>query len=713
MSKRRVRWIAWGFAALCVLLFALTTWLGFARGNLRAAGVSPMSWLDVISAAPFLAFPVLGAVILSKDPRNKLGWIMSGAGMSTFLANFLTEYSFAAVVLHRPLPLAGLSAWLVYWVWAPGSTVVPLTLLLVPNGHLLTPWWRWVAGATVLNMVAVSVVQMFSVDVSGQAPFANPLGTPALTPVATVLFTAEGPALVALLLISVGAFILRYRRADSDVRHQLKWLLFAFTLVPLGFILGAFPSSGNGTGALAIAHAVLQSISIMAVALGFAIAILKYRLYDFDVVISRAVVYGSLAVFITAVYVGIAVGIGALVGGGGKPNLGLSILATAIVAVGFQPVRERVQRVANRLVYGTRATPYEVLAQFSERVAESYAADDVMPRMARVLAEGTGAQRADVWLRSGTAWRDAAVWPPDAPPHDAVVAEHDALPALNGVNRLIEVRHQGDLLGALSVTKRSGEPLTPVEGNLLAHLAGQAGLVLKNVGLSADLQARLEDLRASRRRLVTAQDEERRRLERNLHDGAQQHLVALKVKLGLAEMLLGRDPEKAMVTLGQLKADADEALDTLRDLARGIYPPLLAEQGLAAALESQARKATVPVMVDADGVGRYSPEVEAAVYFAVLEALQNVQKYARASCVTVRMRAAAGELTFEVEDDGVGFDVAATTKGSGLTNIADRLDALGGQMEVRSTKAGGTRLLGRLHVVGARRAELLEPAGVR
>ena len=130
---------------------------------------------------------------------------------------------------------------------------------------------------------------------------------------------------------------------------------------------------------------------------------LKYRLYDIDVVISRTLVYGSLAVFITAVYVGIAVGIGALVGGGGKPNLGLSILATAIVAVGFQPVRERVQRVANRLVYGTRATPYEVLAQFSERVAESYAADDVMPRMARVLAEGTGAQRADVWLRSAGA----------------------------------------------------------------------------------------------------------------------------------------------------------------------------------------------------------------------------------------------------------------------------------------------------------------------
>ncbi|HEY8675143.1 MAG TPA: hypothetical protein VIO13_04165, partial [Candidatus Dormibacteraeota bacterium] len=392
MTRNRVQWIAWSLAALGVLLFVSTTWLGFARGTARVAAVSPQTWLDVISSAPFLAFPILGAAILSKDPRNKLGWIMSAAGMSTFLANFTTEYAFAALLLHRPLPLAGVAAWLTYWVWAPGATVVPLTLLLVPSGRLVSPRWRWVALATVVNVLAVMVLQMFSPDVSGQAPFANPIGTPALTPAATVLFTAEGPVLVALLLLSVGSFILRYRRADGDVRHQLKWLMYAFILVPIGFILGALPNAGNGTGALAVVHAVVQFISITAVSAGFAIAILKYRLYDIDVVISRTLVYGSLAVCITAVYVGIAVGIGAAIGGGGRPNLALSIVATAIVAVGFQPLRERLQRVANRLVYGKRATPYEVLSQFSERVAESYAMDDVLPRMARVLAEGTGAQ---------------------------------------------------------------------------------------------------------------------------------------------------------------------------------------------------------------------------------------------------------------------------------------------------------------------------------
>jgi signal transduction histidine kinase len=265
----------------------------------------------------------------------------------------------------------------------------------------------------------------------------------------------------------------------------------------------------------------------------------------------------------------------------------------------------------------------------------------------------------------------------------------------------VEVRHQGELLGALSVTKRRGEALTPIEQKLVDDLAHQAGLVLKNVGLSADLLARLEELRASRQRLVQAQDLERRRLERNLHDGAQQHLVALKVKLGLAEMLLGRDPVKAAATLQQLKGDADEALETLRDLARGIYPPLLADKGLVVALQSQARKATVPVTVEAEGVERYPQDIEATVYFCVLEALQNVQKYAGATAVVVRLRDGAGSLNFEVADDGRGFDTATAKKGAGLTNMSDRVAALAGSVEVTSRAGAGTQIRGSVPVPAA------------
>jgi signal transduction histidine kinase len=646
-------------------------------------------------SAPFLAFPLVGAVIVSKDPRNRLGWLMNIAGMSSLVANFVFEYAIAALNLHQPLPLGGLAAWLAYWVWAPSSTAVPLMLLLVPNGRFLSPRWRWVAVVAVVNLVAVAIVQMFSIDVSGQVSFDNPLGTRAMAPAATFLFSAEGPIVTALIIVSLGAFILRYRRADSEMRHQLKWLLYAFILIPLSFVLGAFPSSGSSPTILTVVRAVVQFISLTVLAASFAIAMLKYRLYDIDVVISRTLVYGALAAFITAVYVGIVVGVGTLVGSGGRPNLALSVFATALVAVGFQPLRERLQRAANRLVYGKRATPYEVLARFSENAAETYAADEVLPRMARVLGEGTAAQRADVWLRVEDQLRPTASWPADANGYRPLRVAGDLLPEVPETDRVVPVLHQGELLGALSVRKRQGESLTPIEEKLVDDLAHQAGLVLKNVGLTSELMQRLEELRASRQRLVKTQDEERRRLERNLHDGAQQNLVALNVKLGLADIMADRDPAKAKDLITQLKSDTAETLETLRDLARGIYPPLLADEGLRGALEAQARKATLPVSIEAAGLERYPQETEAAVYFCCLEALQNIQKYAGASRATIRLKGRDGGLNFEVEDDGQGFDPATTRKGSGLQNMEDRMGALHGDVTVSSRPGEGTRVMGR------------------
>jgi signal transduction histidine kinase len=519
-----------------------------------------------------------------------------------------------------------------------------------------------------------------------------PVNVPAL------LGVANGPASlvpVGLLLGLVAAsVVVRLRRASGVERDQLRWFAYvaaaAVGVTVLGFSL-SFVNQNLADAVAATAFALGIGVALPAT---IGLAVIKDGLYDIDLYISRAVVYGSLAVFITAVYVGIAVGIGSLVGSGGKPNLGLSILATAIVAVGFQPVRERVQRVANRLVYGKRATPYEVLSEFSGRVAETYAAEEVLPRMARVLQEGSGAETAVVWLRSGAQLRPAATFPESAGGLAPLDIAGDVLPEIPASDHRVAVEHQGELLGALSVTKRRGESLTPMELQLIDDLAHQAGLVLKNVGLAAELMQRLDELRVSRQRLVQAQDEERRRLERNLHDGAQQHLVALKVKLGLVQALTGKNPAQATVMLEQLQGDADEALETLRDLARGIYPPLLADKGLAVALESQARKTMLPVVVEWDGVSRYSPEVEATVYFCLLEALQNVQKYSGASRVVVRLREAAGELHFEVEDDGRGFDAAAARNGSGLTNMADRLDAVGGRLDIDSTEGGGSRLSG-------------------
>jgi signal transduction histidine kinase len=403
------------------------------------------------------------------------------------------------------------------------------------------------------------------------------------------------------------------------------------------------------------------------------VAILKFRLYDIDVVIKKTVVYAILAAFITVVYVAVVVGIGTLVGTSG--NVVLSAVAAAVVALAFQPARRRAQRVADRLVYGERATPYEVLSGFSERLAETYSVEDVLPRMARVLADGVGAT-VTIVLGGGSSPTTVAAWPLDV-----------ASPGAE--RRAFAVRHQGQHLGSIEVATPTNEPLDPAREKLVADVAAQAGLVLRNAAL-------IEDLRASRQRLVSAQDQERRRIERNIHDGAQQQLVALAVKLKLADTLVGTDEERAHAMLADLQTETTRALEDLRDLARGIYPPLLADKGLGPALESQARKSAMPVSVQTDGIGRYPQEAEAAVYFSCLEALQNVAKYAEASTATARLAETDGLLTFEVHDDGRGFDPAAVSRGSGLQGIADRLAALGGVIDIRSTPGSGTILAGRL-----------------
>ncbi len=344
------------------------------------------------------------------------------------------------------------------------------------------------------------------------------------------------------------------------------------------------------------------------------------------------------------------------------------------------------------MVYGERATPYEVLSEFGKRVSDTYGSDDVLPRMARLLRDGTGASSARIWLAVGPGLQLAAAWPANDVDPPAPATDGNEVVVL-GADVTAPVRRDGQLLGALAITKPAGDPPGPSDVRLIEDLARQAGLVLRNASLIADL-------RASRRRLVAAQDQERRRLERDLHDGAQQRLVAIGVKLRILGGLTRKDPDRAEGLATELQGEAQEALDELRQLARGIYPPLLADRGLSAALESQARKASVPVSVDADGVGRFPPDLEAAVYFSCLEALQNVAKYAEASRASVRISRDDGTLRFEVADDGVGFDEALVSRGMGLQGIEDRVSALGGSVEVVSALGTGTRVIGAISLGG-------------
>jgi signal transduction histidine kinase len=643
-----------------------------------------------VAVAFILGFATVGALLAWKRPANPIGWLLSATALS---------YAFATGgLLLQQFP--GTRAWGNWfgWMFFLGIGFVTFVLLLFPTGSLPSRRWRPVAWAAATAIVAWVLGNAFAPTLisSGPPPVRNPLGvTGPAGHVFNVLGGAGAALIVATGLAAIVSLVFRYRRAGTVEREQLKWLVYAGGLIVAALVvtvpIAPFLSPNDANN---LQNATSSgSIALVPIAIG--IAIFRYHLYDIDVVINKTLVYGLLAAFITGVYVAIVVGIGSLAQRGARPSLGLSIVATAVVAVAFQPVRERVQRLANRLVYGRRATPYEVLADFAGRMAGAYAVEDLLPRMARILAEGTGAARADVWLRSGDIFHDGAVWPPGGLPQPPARATQAGVPAYPA-DRILPVRHQGEVLGALSVSKRPGEALTPTEDRLLTDLAARVGLVLKNAGLREQLLARLEEIRASRQRLVAAQDEERRRIERNIHDGAQQQLVALAIKLSLTESMIGTDTDGERELLAELRQDAAGAVEDLRDLARGIYPPLLASKGLAAALAAQARKSPVPASVTGDGVGRYPQDVEAAVYFCVLEALQNVAKYAGATRAEIRLTASGHDLEFEVSDDGTGFDPGSEAYGTGLQGMADRLQAHGGSLDVRSSPGAGTTILGRL-----------------
>jgi signal transduction histidine kinase len=663
---------------------------------------------DVGLLVAFSAFPIIGYLRAVRRPENAIGWVMLGMGVVMGIPNA----AYATYAVHggpggRELGLL-LDA-IDQPMWIP-VVAIPATflLLLFPNGHLPSPRWKWFA-----RILGWGLVVIFLVILVGPGPIEggalngadNPLGLEFLHPFL-------GAAFASILIIPIGAvgslvsLVQRFRRSRGIERLQLRWLVTAATIVAATYAASVlFSLGGEWTGASTTNPEwlnVLQTVSVLSFSLipiSIGASILRYHLFDIDVVINRAVLFGALAVFITVVYVAIVAGVGAIVGGQASPLL--SAAAAAVVALAFQPARRRAQRFADRLVYGKRATPYEVLSEFSERLGNTYANEELLPRMARALGEGTGAARADVWMRVGDELRPEAVWPEDAETLSPRPAPPEGEEGVVTASSMFEpVRHHGASLGALSIEKRPGESLTATEEKLVRDLAAQAGLVLRNVGLTEALRDTIEQLRASRQRLVSAQDEERRRLERNLHDGAQQQLVALAVKLRLLEQLVERDPAQARSVAAQLQGDTTDALEELRDLARGIYPPLLADKGLVAALESQARKSAVPVAIEADGVGRYPREAEAAVYFSCLEALQNVAKYASASRATITLADGDGRLRFEVSDDGVGFDAASRSNGSGLQGIADRLAALDGEIEIRSAPGEGTTVAGVLPVSG-------------
>jgi signal transduction histidine kinase len=703
MRARTVGWVAGSAAAASAALIIGAVVLAYVDRHRVHGNLTTWDFSDVFAHVTTLGVPVVGFVLASRRPANRLGWLFLGAGLGLGLSFFSTQYAqHALAAVPGSWPAGRAVAWFANWIWAIPYALLAFVFLLFPTGRLRSPRWRaaaWsVAGA---NTLAVADLIAYATRIWWR-PFVSytPSSNPPDVNVAIVLMIVAAA-------VGVAAVVVRFTHSSGEERLQLKWFAAAALLV----IITIIPSFLTDR----LIFVLLASLALLCLWVAVGIAVLKYRLYGIDFVISKAVLYGSLAVSITAVYAGLVVGVGALAGGRDSPLV--AALAAAVVAVAFQPVRQRAGRLANRVVYGRRATPYQVLSDFAQRIGVTYAAEDVLPQMAQIVAAGTGAERVVVWLRADDELRPGAssdgstaapppvdappveappveappvdAPPADRPPRDRLPVDGEAMPPVPGVDLSVPVLHQGELLGAISVQMPKDEPLRPAGEQLVADVASQAGLVLSNAAL-------VGDLRASRQRLVTAQDETRRRLERNIHDGAQQDLVALGIKLRLTGLTVDEDPAEAKEMLGELQADAAGALANLRDLARGIYPPLLADLGLVAALNAQANKSPVPVTVDADGIGRYGQDTEAAVYFCCLEALQNIAKYAHAAQARICLQAQNGTLRFTVSDDGAGYDARHTPLGSGQRNMADRLAALGGRLEVRSHPGQGTTITAQL-----------------
>jgi signal transduction histidine kinase len=682
--------IAWGLVALSAAALLVSFGLSVALGTWDPQD----GQLAIPAAIGLLAMSLIGALIASRT-GNAIGWIFLAIPTTFWVSQLAQDLADHAVL--RGAGYAGFAYWLSQWPFFLSLLLLASVFFLFPTGRLPSRRWRWVWRAYVTSGIVTIVgfaIQPYRYQETPTGMVVtNPVGIGWLEAVLGPVLAVAGFTLLACGFLSFASLVVRYRAADAEGRQQLRWLFavggFSAVCLLLGLVFG--PLGDAGVAFAKTLADVLMTLLVALLAIGIpmatVVAVFRYHLYDLSVVIRKTVVYALLVGFVTIVYAGVVAGLSGLVGG---DSLVLSIVATGIVAALFQPVRRWATRLANRLVFGRRAEPYQVLSRFSERVGGTYADEDVLPRMARVIAEGTGAECVELWLATGDDLHVAASWPADADP----IAASD---------RVVKVRHQGRILGEIRIRKPANESLAAAEDKLLQDLASQAGVVVRNVGLMSELQERVDELslradelRASRARIVAAHDAERRRLERNIHDGAQQHLVALAVKLRLAKSLAasGRAEEAGRMLLA-LGDQAELARATLLDLASGIYPATLEERGIAAALEEQARAAGAPVAVDAAGVERLSIETEAAVYFVCLEAMQNAQKYARASHVDVRLARDDGDLAFEVRDDGVGFDGSGST-GSGLQNMRDRLSALGGEVEIRSTPGAGTTVRGRV-----------------
>lgn len=453
-------------------------------------------------------------------------------------------------------------------------------------------------------------------------------------------------------------------------------------------------------------------------------------------VLRASILVASIGILVVAVYVVVVIGLGQPVAPAERGMLGLSMVAAVVVAVLVLPLRTRILEFSRRITARATGQPADILGPLQARMTRAVPMDELLLSLAEQLRDGLRCESVEIYTgAAGELSLAVAVPHADRPPLSLSENERSVigrtrvgastwaeiwLPGLligDQFLRVVPLTHQGEVLGLIVVRRVADSDFSEEEERVLAELARQFGLALYNVHLDSALQRSLvelerrnSELRASRLRVVAAGDETRRTIERNLHDGAQQHLVALAVKIGLVEQIYSSgDVDAATRMLGELRGDVQSAVQEVRELAHGIYPPLLRDKGLPEALRAAATRSPLPVDVVADELPRQTADIEAAVYFCCVEALQNAGKYAGPGAeVTVQLAERDGRLRFEVRDDGAGFDAAddAVAYGHGFTNMLDRLGALGGTLTLTSRPGEGTSVVGSIPLVAPTEPEV-------
>lgn len=673
--------------------------LAVVGSTVGSGGHGPDIFFGVLTLVVIGGYSTLGRVIVTRA-GNIIGWVFLGMAAAATLTLPATAYIEAAFqVPYRPsLPGTEYAAWVVSLGPALIAFGIPMLFLLFPTGSPPSRRWRWVGWVWLAGATLSAVWLMFRPgEIYGERDlyhFDNPFGLTFIEPLRFLFFDVGSACVVVAAIASIVSLVVRFRRARGEERQQIKWLMLvgiAGLILFLSLIVAGAVGPEGDKGVDDVLWSILLVVLLVGIPVATALAIFRYRLYDVDLVISKTIVFAGLALFITAAYVAIVVGVGALAGGN-RSGTALQIAATAAVAIAFEPARQRLQRLANRLVYGKRATPYEVMSAFGHRMAVVPSVNDVLPDMAESAAKGVGATAARVTLVLHDGGERSVTWPAEGS------FDHPTFAA--------EVRHADERIGEIAVVKPANEPLRPAERGLLEDLAGNAGLALHNVRLVSDLQAKADELAAqtreierSRERLVTARDAQRRRLERELRDGVGTELAAIRDAIGLDAGRVASDPETVERSLEDLGVRANGALEELRDVARGIFPPLLIDRGLGDALDALVRKAGggATLHVDPDVLQtRFDPAAENAVYFCCVQALQNAQRHAPGTAVTIRLTTSADELVFVVRDEGPGFDPSGTRAREGMQIMTDRVAALGGSIAVESAIGRGTTVTGRL-----------------